>query len=135
MLEVTLHNSYILMKRVSSSNFGPLEMRICLVTQLIGATRSNRHVGRPRSVDVVLPRLDREGLHIPMYMQTRAVCKVCSKITSYNYQREYAIVPEEDRPKKPRPSKSFVACQKCEVALCLNQDRNCFRVWNTKVVY
>ena len=73
MLEVTLHNSYILMKRVSSSNFGPLEMRFCLVTQLIGATRSDRHVGRPRSADVDLPRLDRVGLHIPIYMQTRAV--------------------------------------------------------------
>ena len=99
MLEVTLYNSYILMKRVSSSNFGPLEMRICLVTQLIRATRSDRHVGRPRSADVVLLRLDKVGLHILIYMQTRDVCKVCSKITSDNYQREYARVPEEDRPK------------------------------------
>ena len=57
MLQVTLHNSYILMKRVSSSNFGPLEMRFCLVTQLIGATRSDRHVGRPRSANVDLPSL------------------------------------------------------------------------------
>ena len=52
MLKVTIHISYILMKRVSSSNFGLLEMRICLVTQLIGATRSDRHVGRPRSANV-----------------------------------------------------------------------------------
>ena len=134
-LEVTLYNSYSLIKRASSSNFGPLEMRICLVTQLIGVTRSDRHVGRPRSADVDLPRLNRVGLHISICMQTRAVCKVCSKIASDNYQREYARVPEENRPKKPRPSKSFVACQECEVALCLNQDRNCFRVWHTKVVY
>ena len=86
MLEVTLYNSYILMKRVSSSNFGPLEMRICLMTQLIGATRSDRHVCRPRSSDVDSPRLNRVGLHIPIYMETRAVCKVCCKIASDNYQ-------------------------------------------------
>ena len=105
------------------------------MTQLIGATRGDRHVGRPRSADVDLPRLDKVGLHIPIYMQTRTVCKVCSKIASDNYQREHARVPEEDRPKKPRPSKSFVACLECEVALCLNQDRKCFRIWHTKVVY
>ena len=134
MLEVTLHKFYILMKRVSS-NFGLLEMIICLVTQLIGATHGDRHVGRPRSADVDLPRLDREGLHTPIYRQTRAVCKVCGKIASDNYPREYARVSEEDRPKKPRPSKSFVADQECEVALCLNKNRNCFRVLHTKVVY
>ena len=54
-------------------------------------------------------------------MQTRVVCKVCSKIANDIYQREYARVPEEDRPKKPRPFKLFVACQECEVALCLNK--------------
>ena len=98
MIEVALHNSYVLIKRVVSSNSGFLETRICLVTQLIGATCSVRHVGRPRSADVDLPRLDRMGLHIPIYMQTRTLCKVCCKIVSKNYRRDMLEPPRKIGP-------------------------------------
>ena len=79
------------------------------MTQLMEATRSNRHVSRPRSAIVNLPRLDRMGLHTPGYLHTRAVCKACSKFVSDKCRKEHGEVPDEVRPKKPRPSESFVA--------------------------
>ena len=111
LLEVTIHNAYIVKCQVDQEKSSPLEFRINLVTQLVGSIRTTRHVGRPRSIDV--PRLANVGSHIPIYKPNRTVCKVCSILFS-------------DSDMQTRPSRSYIYCEECPVALCLNQDRNCF---------
>ena len=132
LLEVTIHNSYILSKKVNKK-CEPLDFRLNLVTQLIGDTRADRNVGRPRSIDV--PRLDKVGIHLPMILESSLVCKVCSRVSSENYKKKYKDVPKNIRPKMPYISRSQIVCEECQVALCLSQNRNCFKVWHSKVEY
>ena len=53
-------------------------------------------------------RLDRYG-HFPIYIETRKACKLpsCNK-------------------------RSYIACSKCQVHLCLSKERNCYKVYHTQ---
>lgn len=61
------------------------------------------------------------GLHIPVIGPSR-VGAVCSARLSHRYRNE----------KRPRPARSIIRCETCDVHLCLNSKSNCFLVWHTQ---
>ncbi|KAM7311117.1 piggyBac transposable element-derived protein 3 [Ixodes scapularis] len=71
--------------------------------QLIEKRRRGPAAAVP-SQDVRLDKTD----HFPLWIETRARCKLPSC-----------------------QAKSFVSCQKCNVPLCLNKERNCFLKFHT----
>lgn len=138
LLEVAAHNTYVLRRKAvpkkhTDEDNGPLAFRMDLVTQLIGEARAEKNVGRPRMTDA--PRLSNVGMHTPIILEKSLVCKVCSKVVSENYRRQYQDTPKDRRPRVPYVSRSQIGCEECDVPLCLTKDRNCFKDWHSKVEY
>ena len=61
------------------------------------------------------------------------VCAVCSDIYSALHRR--AQGENEEQGKRPRPPRSIISCQLCEVNLCLNTNSNCWLTWHTKNIF
>lgn len=127
LLDIAIINSWLLYRRCNEGNktMSLLDFRIELATTLcsIGVPVPLRR-GRPSDVQNNIDakrkkantssippqdvRLDKEN-HFPLWNNTRLRCKnpLCK-------------------------SQTFVICQKCRIALCFNQNKNCFLVFHNK---
>nr|CAH7734315.1 unnamed protein product [Callosobruchus chinensis] len=117
-VDTTIVNAYILFqKRTSGSSLDLKKFRINVASGLIGARYAQRRKGR-KSFEVVntfkkiVPiekRIDKAA-HMPIYSSSRR-CANCST--------------------KKEAHRSMWSCTVCEVALCLNDKRNCFLAYHS----
>lgn len=110
-LDTTIINAYILFnKRSSGSTIDLKQFRINVATALIRAGNTAKKKGWQRSINnfkkniSIEKRLDKAA-HLPLYGSSRR-CAVCSS--------------------EAKTHRSMWACTMCNVALCLNDKRNCF---------
>ena len=101
-----------------------------LATNLMMSYRTkSQAIGRPRKDPITAPRLQNVGDHMPVVGPPR-VCAVCSHVYSALHRR--AQEEKEEQGKRPRPARSIISCELCEVNLCLNSNSNCWVTWHTK---
>lgn len=119
MIDLTCVNSWILWRKTHEQYMPLLDFKLLLAEALTRANQAfytpTRNRGRPaaeepkrkrkRRIDLPLPEIANDGLdHLPAYTHERQLCKMygCS-------------------------GKSYIKCEKCNIHLCLNKDRNCFK--------
>nr|CAH7730520.1 unnamed protein product [Callosobruchus chinensis] len=119
-VDTTIVNAYILFQKRTSASGSSLDLkkfRINVASGLIGAGYAQRRKGR-KSFEVVntfekiVPiekRIDKAA-HMPIYSSSRR-CANCST--------------------KKEAHRSMWSCTVCEVALCLNDKRNCFLAYHS----
>ena len=114
-------NSFVLLSDNPQVDF--LQFRLNLAAQLIGTTKKSSR-GRPQSKDYSeLIRLDSSKGHLPEVAPRRR-CVVCCKI-----REKRNLTKQEYR------HESCIKCNVCEVHLCLNDKRNCYKIYHTELEY
>ncbi len=123
LIEVCILNAHNLHKFSTQPQVDFLQFRLNLATQLIG-TMKKASRGRTQSVDrTKLLRLDSSKGHLPGVAPRRR-CVVCCKV------RE-----KRDLTKHEYRHESCIKCSVCEVHLCLNEKRNCYKLYHTELEY
>ena len=125
LLEVSILNAYVLQKfKTGETEKDFLSFRLALATQLVGTYRRS-HSGRPRSLEhKQLLRLDTTRSHLPECVASKRDCVVCSKM-----RNKLGISRKEYR------HESCIKRIVCDVHLCLNKERNCYKIYHTEVEY
>ena len=125
LLEVSILNAYVLQKfKKGETEKDFLSFRLALATQLVGTYRRS-HSGRPRSLEHKQQlRLDTTRSHLPECVASKRDCVVCSKM-----RNKLGISRKEYR------HESCIKCIVCDVHLCLNRERNCYKIYHTEVEY
>ena len=121
-LETSINNAFIIYKATQAGKrLTSKEFRMTLATHLMSGYIANNNipVARRRVNANLEPRLQNVGPHIPVIGPSR-VCAVCSARLSHEYKND----------KRPRPARSIIRCETCDVHLCLNSNSNCFSVWH-----
>ena len=114
LIEVCLLNAYVLHKFSDEVQADFLQFRLDLAAQLIGAVRKQAR-GRPRSIEQTeLLRLDSTKGYFPEVAPRREQ----RGLSKHEYRHE-----------------SCVKCSVCEVHLCLNEKRNCYKIYHTELEY
>jgi len=128
-IECSLLNAYILEKYAKphlydESNKGRdfLSFTIDVAHQLIGSGRYREKAGRPPSGDhAPESRLDKDLGHWPVQQSEKQRCIVCTtKRAKLNLD-----IRHETR----------LVCSKCNVHLCVDEERQCFKQYHTKEKY
>lgn len=121
-LETSVNNDFVIYKATQAGKrLTSKEFRMTLATHLMSGYVANDNipVGWRRVHANLEPRLQNVGPHIPVIVPSR-VCAVCSARLSHQYSNE----------KRPRPARSIIRCETCDLHLCLNSNSNCFSVWH-----
>ncbi|XP_061184352.1 piggyBac transposable element-derived protein 4-like [Saccostrea echinata] len=138
--EIALYNSYILEGTVLDHNprnkrkRDMLSYRLDVAHQLIGDYRQERRgFKRARSLDAQPEiRLD-EKSHWPAGTGSgNTVCVLCNK-KHVLYKNSHPGCSVAENPMKR--TKTTMKCEKCNVSLCCNARRTCFKDYHTKVYY
>ena len=74
-------------------------------------------------------RFQNVGVHHPVYQKDRKDCALCKENVKKTRGGKIGRI---DR-RAAGVHVSYVRCEMCNVHLCLNKDRNCFKSWHTKV--
>ena len=123
LIEVCILNAHNLHKFSNQPQVDFLQFSLNLATQLIGTMKKSSR-GRTQSVDrTKLLRLDNSKGHLPG-VAPRCRCAVCCKV------RE-----KRDLTKHEYRHESCIKCSVCEVHLCLNEKRNCYKLYHTELEY
>ena len=134
-LELCIHNAFIL-----GSCFIPHEVgkktpkrqnfREELIELLIGQYRARkRTVGRPSVAHENELRFQNVGVHLPVYNTDRKDCQLCKETVKSSRGGKIGKI---DR-RAAGVHVTYISCEMCNVHLCLNKDRNCFKLWHTRV--
>ena len=108
-LEACSQNAYVLKiygqgdKKEKKPSF--LNFRLELASELIGDYRKGSKSGRPRSKTPVDGRSDKNITHLPFVADDQRPCVYCRERTKFR-------------------------CSSCNVALCLKNERNCYKEYN-----
>lgn len=109
LFDVALVNSYIIYKIIGKNDLTLKEYKLCIADKLIG-TFVSRKLSHPLHRPSKRSRVQKPGpsapLHLPVFLEKRRRCKKCSE--------------------EGKENRTFSACSLCEVALCLQKERNCF---------
>ena len=122
-LETSINNAFLIYKATQvDKGLTSKEFRMTLATHLMSGyvAKDNIPLRRRRANANLEPRLQSVGLHIPV-IGPSWVCAVCSARLSHQHRNE----------KRPRPARSIIRCETCDVHLCLNSNSNWFLVWHT----
>ena len=113
-LDVTVVNSNIVYNKiVSTSSMTSLDFRYSIAENIIW-----KFSGRKRAVPLSRPSKRSRGQsfdvvdHLPDFASSRVHCALCSS--------------------KKVENRTYVCCTSCNIALCLQKDRNCFQQYHTK---
>lgn len=120
-VDVTIVNAYIIyIERSPDANMDLKTFRVAVVNGLIGVGNRGVKRGRP-SVEAPISKFKKvvpiekrvcEAEHMPIHGTSRR-CGMCST--------------------KSQPHRSKWSCSKCEIALCLNEKKNCFVDYHKKM--
>ena len=109
LLDVALVNSFIVYKKLENKDLTLKEFKICIALKVIASFISrklsclNHRPSKPTKAQrpgSILPS------HWQIFLETRRRCTVCFQAGTEN--------------------RTFVMCPLCDVALCLQKERNCF---------
>ena len=102
-----------------------LRFRLQLAEELIGSFRSRKRAGRRRSDEhEQAARLKPHHGHWPVQVTSKLDCVVCSTIRQ-----------KRKLPRGEMRHESRIRCSYCNVALCVHQDRDCFKKYHTLVQF
>ena len=109
LIDVGVVNSYIVYKTLGNNELSLKEFKICIASRLIGSF-SSRTLSFPtyrasKRTTVAKP-FPIPPSHLPLFLETRRRCVVCSE--------------------EGKENRTFTACSLCNLALCIQKDRNCF---------
>ena len=127
-IECSLVNAYILERYAEPLLYRPsctgrkkrdfLSFRLDIAEQLIGTHNLQQRSGRqPQHDSLTSPRLDPNRRHLPVQVESKARCVVCSAIQSSTGT--------------PNRHESRIQCSFRKVHLCVQIDRNCFQKYHT----
>ena len=127
LLEVSLLNAYVLQKfcndRIKEQDY--LAFRLALAVELVGNSCRRSLGGRPRSMEhAQCLRLANTQDHLPECVPFKRDCFVCAKV-----REKKKLSRQQYR------HESCVKCNTCGCSLCLTKDRNCYKIYHTKVDY
>lgn len=109
-----------------------LSFKTELAHSLIGNFRSRKCFKRPRSANNDELRLDGNDHWPTAAGGSDRVCVVCNR-KHRNYMSSHPGTSVKDAPFKR--TKTTMACQKCNAALCCNARSTCFTDYHTKVYF
>ena len=109
LFNVALVSSFIVYKKLENKDLTLKEFKICIALKLV-ASFVSRKLCCPNHRPSKPTKAQRPGSilpsHLPIFVETRRRCTV------------YSQAGKENR--------TFVTCSLCDVALCLQKERNCF---------
>ena len=135
LLELCIHNAFIIESffiphQVGKKSRKRQEFREELADLLIAGYRARkRTAGRPSVAYGNELRFQNVGVHHPVYQKDRKDCALCKENVKKTRGGKIGRI---DR-RAAGVHVSYVRCEMCNVHLCLNKDRNCFKSWHTKV--
>ena len=123
---MSLLNAYVLQKfrndRIKEQDY--LAFHLALTVERVGNSCRRSLGGRPCSMEhAQCLRLDNTQDHLPECVAFKRDCLVCAKV------REKKFTRQQYR------HESCAKCTTCDVHLCLTKDRNCYKIYHTKVDY
>jgi hypothetical protein len=141
LIEVSINNGHIIetkqREKYGIRKRSILDFKTALGEELLDGRSVRKKKGRPSGGmdDEDVARLDNTG-HMPVYSENRHDCKVCNRKIATHHQGRV-------RPKNVGPGCAYfverhrtqIRCEKCDVALCITKDRNCFRLYHTYQEY
>lgn len=139
LFEISVFNAYVIEGHTVDHNVPGkrkrdlLSFKLDLAHQLISSFQARQRAvpGRPRSdASNALLRLDGMS-HLPVAGEgTNHLCYVCN-LQHKNFKKTNPQTHYSDNPYKQR--KSSMKCIKCDVYLCCNPQKSCFKDFHTKV--
>ena len=109
LFDVTLVDSFIVYKKLENKDLTLKEFKICIALKLI-ASFVSQTVSCPNHCPSEYTKVQRPSpippSHLPIFLETRRRCTVCFQAGKEN--------------------RTFVTHLLCDVALCLQKERNCF---------
>ena len=124
LIECALYNTYLLERYSNPSLYIPrrkrsyLSFRIDVANQLIGPYRFRLRAGRQRSAE------SDETSHPWTLAYTRHKEVECTVCTTTREKRNLT--------RKDLRHETRIKCSYCKVRICINNDRNCFKLYHTK---
>lgn len=136
-VEVSIHNAFVIECHEREGTNRPgrvsLDFRYELAEGLIGNSRTQAKASNaPRNEEL---RLQNVGAHMPEMLPNRGNCAVCSKSIRKSHGSEFKDVPKDRSPPVPYVPRPSIFCRVCNVFLCIQKDRNCWRDYHSKVEY
>ena len=109
LFDVALVDSFIVYKKLENKDLTLKEFKICIALKLISSFVC-RKLSCPSHRPSKRTKAQRPSpippLHLLIFLETRRRCTVCSQAGKEN--------------------RTFVTCSLCDVALCIQKERNCF---------
>lgn len=142
LLEVCILNAHVIetvhRKKHEQRTRAMLKFKMELAEGLIDGQIFRRRVGRPSIGDAhESQRLENVGLHMPVFSDRVHDCRACNErisraggICGHGASKDRAKMTYDNDRHRTR-----IKCSHCDVALCLNRERNCFQAYHTQKKY
>ena len=127
LLDMLLANSWILWKRVKEAKGERAQLTLANFKEEVGFTLCN--------LGLKSPARGRKPLNLENIIQTkkrRSATAVPSKDLRLDGMGHWPIVAQRNRCRHPNcKDRTVIKCQKCNIFLCLQKNRNCFLTYHT----
>lgn len=124
LIDVTIINAWLLYKKSCNSNMKLVDFRLDIAQTLcISGTNSTKR-GRPSLSQVEIDVKKKKGNAAPIPPVDVRLDET-NHFPTWNGSRVRCKMPKCN-------SQTYVTCAKCSIALCFNQNKNCFREFHTK---
>ena len=110
-MDIAVVNSYRVFEKLETRSCSLLEFKETLMMTLVQNYSSR--LRRPLNKNTFASKTEKmvSSSHLPIFVDGRLRCFLCSKDGVQN--------------------RTAIKCQTCDVALCLNKERNCFFVYHS----
>ena len=113
-MDTTVVNAHVIYKKTVDSKMNLFKFKVTLAESLINrfSSRKRKFMAEEPDLTVQIPQSMKEPDHMVQFTDKRRRCQYCLN----NGRKEV---------------KCFTYCQSCNVFLCVQKDRNCFKLFHT----